>query len=266
MRRLLIALLALVSCSACLRATTTITVRQDGSGTIDQEIGMSPQARAMLGSMGAAAQGGSAQGGAMPGGAPPQIFGEAQAQRMASAMSVRFVSGEPIKTAELEGYRAHYAFDDIRKVQLNADGAAAAGLSQGANSKPPFGFEFDRGAQSSLLTIHLPESGTLPRLPQLPGAAANNPQENAQALSLMTTMMRGLFVDITLAVDGRVIKTTAPYVTGSKITLLQMDLDKLLASEGALQKLQNLSDPAALKDMPGVRVVTSPSVVVQFGR
>src|SRR6476620_5981850 len=35
-------------CSACLRATTTITVRQDGSGIIDQEVGANPQAMAML--------------------------------------------------------------------------------------------------------------------------------------------------------------------------------------------------------------------------
>ena len=46
-------------------------------------------------------------------------------------MGVTFVSGEPIKTGELEGYRARYRFDDISKVTVKMD--------QGANSLAPGG-------------------------------------------------------------------------------------------------------------------------------
>ena len=44
MRRLGLTLLAVVVTSGCFRSTTTITVKQDGSGVIDQEIGASAQA------------------------------------------------------------------------------------------------------------------------------------------------------------------------------------------------------------------------------
>ena len=73
-------------------------------------------------------------------------------------------------------------------------------------------------------------------------------------------------VPASLTVDGRVIKTNAPYVSGSKITLLQFDFDKVNATEGALQKLQQITDPKLLKDIPGVRMVTDPVVTIEFGR
>ena len=85
----------------------------------------------------------------------------------------------------------------------------------------------------------------------MPGGGGS-PQENAQAMAMMMPMLRGLFVDVSLIVDGRVIKTNAPFVSGSQVTLLQFDFDKVSATEGALQKLQQITDPKLLKDIPGV--------------
>jgi hypothetical protein len=101
-------------------------------------------------------------------------------------------------------------------------------------------------------------------MPKVPGGGS--PEENAQMMAMVMPMLRGLFVDVTLAVDGRVIKTNAPFVSGSQITLLQFDLDKVTATEGALQKLQQATDPKALKDVPGVKMVTDPLITIEFGR
>ena len=49
------------------------------------------------------------------------------------------------------------------------------------------------------------------------------------------------------------------------MTLLQFDFDKVDATPGALQKLQEVNDPSMLKDIPGVRMVTTPVVTVEFG-
>src|SRR5512145_3060696 len=103
MKHLAAVVIVLLSSSACLRSTTTISVKADGSGTVLQETGVSPQTLAMLKGMG----------GAGPAGMPGQMFGEEQAKKAAAVMGVDFVSGEPFKTAELEGYRARYAFKDI---------------------------------------------------------------------------------------------------------------------------------------------------------
>jgi hypothetical protein len=255
-------------CSACLRATTTITVRQDGSGLIDQEVGASPQAMAMLKQFaGAAAE--QEKGAAAP--APQSIFGEAEAKKMADQMGVKFLSGEPIKTAELEGYRAHYGFDDVTKLKVKMNQNTTAGLTESkSTAEPPFSFQFEKRGASSLLTINMPEQkpGASTPLNQLGigGGGSQNAAQNEQALAMMKTMMKGLYVDVTLAVDGKVIKTNAPYVNGSRVTLVQMDFDKLLATEGALQKLQQANDPRTLKDVPGLKVVAEPKLMIEFGR
>jgi hypothetical protein len=263
-RQLAFVCLALL-CSACLRATTTITVRQDGSGLIDQEIGANPQAMEML--KGFASASADQKGETAP---PPQsLFGEAEAKKMADQMGVKFVSGEPIKTADLEGYRAHYSFDDVTKLQVKMNQNSTGGLAAG-KAEPPFSFQFEKHGSSSLLTINMPEQkpGATSPLNQLGmgGGATQNQAQNEQALAMMKMMMKGLYVDVTLAVDGRVIKTNAPYVNGSKVTLVQMDFDKLLATEGALQKLQQANDPRTLKDVPGLKVVAEPKLTIEFGR
>jgi len=267
-RQLALVCLALL-CSACLRATTTITVRQDGSGLIDQEVGASPQAMAMLKGFAGAAAADQQKAGATP--PPPSIFGEAEAKKMADQMGVKFVSGEPIKTADLEGYRAHYSFDDVTKLKVKMNQSATGGLAENkAAAEPPFSFQFEKHGASSLLTINMPEQKTGAESPLsklgMGGGGTQNQAQNEQAMAMMKTMMKGLFVDVTLAVDGKVFKTNAPYVNGSRVTLVQMDFDKLLASEGALQKLQQASDPRTLKDVPGLKIVSEPKLTIEFGR
>jgi hypothetical protein len=265
MRRLGAVLCLTLACSACLRSTTTITVRPDGSGLIDHEMGANPQTLAMLKGFAGA------QGDAKGANVSPEFFGSDQAKKMGEEMGVRFISGEPVKTADLEGYRAHYAFDDITKlkVKMNQETSAVPGATAEAASQPPFGFDFTKGSKSSVLTIRMPEpkAGKSP-LSQLtmPGASPGGVQDNPQALAMMKVMMKGLFVDVSLAVDGHLVKTNAPYVSGSKITLMQMDFDKILENEGALLKLQQATDPKMLKDIPGLKIVTDPKVTIEFGK
>jgi hypothetical protein len=260
MRRLVLAVLSIALCSGCFRATTTITVKQDGSGTIDQEIGASAGAMAMLRNF-------ASSNGSQKADADMKLFGPEQAQAAAQAMGVKFVSGEPFKTAEGEGYKAHYAFDDVSTIKFNVrQNATAAMTPEAEKSDPPFAFGFTKKDGSSVITIKMPEQSQTASniMPKVPGGGS--PEENAQMMAMVMPMLRGLFVDVTLAVDGRVIKTNAPFVSGSQITLLQFDLDKVTATEGALQKLQQATDPKALKDVPGVKMVTDPLITIEFGR
>jgi len=259
--------LALTS-TACLRSTTVVTIKPDGSGTIVQENGLSPQAMGMMKSM-AASQGAQTTG-------SPEIFGEAQARKTAESMGVRFVSGEPIKTGQLEGYRANFAFDDIRKLQMkmNEDPTGGAMGSTGSSSSTtPFGFAFEQNAASSLLTITLPQDklpgGPLGAMGGKMGgtdAAGADAAQTAQMLSMMKVMMQGLFVDVSLNVDGRIVKTNAPHVEGNRLTLLQLDFDKLLADEAAFQKLQSASDLKSLGGIAGLKVVTEPKLTIEFAK
>ena len=265
MQRLVIVLFVAATCTACLRSTTVISVKPDGSGTIVQETGLSPQALGMLKGM-AASEAASGNQGKIP----AEFFGEEQAKKAAATMGVQFVSGEPIKTAQLEGYRARFAFGDVRKLRMNMNQDPTAGLSGSAPSgDSPFGFDFEKRGESALLTITVPQSGLGKQgaVGAFPGVAGGtSPEQNQQALMMMKLMMQGLFVDVSLDVDGRIVKTNAPHVDGSRVTLIQLDFNKLLADEGALQKLQNASDLRTLGTVPGVKLLTSPTVTVEFAR
>ncbi len=262
MRRLTLAVaavLAVVISSGCFRVTTRITVKPDGSGVIDQDVGASAQALALLRNFG---------GGRGDTKADVQMFGPEQAQAAAAAMGVRFVSGEPVKTAEMEGYRAHYAFDDITAIKFNMKQGTPSqpGVTAPQSSEPPLAFGFAKGPSSSTLTIRVPQQARqAPLLPQMPGGGGS-PEQNAQALSMIMPMLHGLYVDVTLAVDGRVIKSTAPGMHGPDLTLVQFDFDKVAASEGGLQKLQQITDPKELKGIPGVTLLSEPVVTIEFAR
>jgi hypothetical protein len=242
---------------------TTITVKQNGSGTMDQEIGASPQAMALLRNF---TSSGDSQDKKTS--AEMHLFGPEEAKTAAAAMGVQFVSGEPVKTAEVEGYRAHFAFDDITKVKFSMNKTPPSPGSSTADTpqEPPLAFAFDKKGGSSVLSITLPEpkseAGLLPKMP----GGGGSPQDNAMAMSMLLPMLRGLYVDVSLVVDGKIIKTNAPYVTGSQVTLVQFDFDKVSATEGALQKLQQITDPKLLKDIPGIRMPVDQVVTIEFGR
>ena len=103
---------------------------------------------------------------------------------------------------------------------------------------------------------------------QFPGAGDTDADKAkaAQALTMMKMMMRGLYVDVALNVNGRILKSNAPYVDGSRVTLMQIDFDKLLADEAALMKLQGAKDLKSLAAVPGLKVVTEPTVTIDFSR
>jgi hypothetical protein len=258
----LVFLVALGS-AGCLRSTTVIDLKSDGSGTIVQETAVSAQALGMLQGLAGANQAGDK---------PAQLFGEEQARKAAATMGVTFVSGESIKTGELEGYRARYAFDNIEKVTVKMD-QATDDLAPGSNTrKPPFGFTFTRGATASVLNIRMPEQapgegpGGLPFPGAGPGGTDADKAQAAQAMAMMKMMMKGLFVDVALNVNGRILKSNAPYVDGSRVTLMQIDFDKLLTDEAALLKLQSAKNLKSLAAVPGLKVVAEPNVTIEFSR
>ena len=159
LRRCSLALAIALGSVGCLRSTTTIDLKSDGSGTIVQETAVSAQALGMIQGLAGANQTGEK---------PPPLFGEEQARKAAATMGVTFVSGETIKTGELEGYRARYAFEDISKVSVKMD--QTDNLAPGSDTKkPPFAFMFKRGAAASVLTIQMPDQ--TPGAPSCPSLA-----------------------------------------------------------------------------------------------
>lgn len=261
MKRTLLVLALMLTCSGCIHMSTLITLKPDGSGTMDQEIGMNPQALSMLAAFGSNGRGMQQQPGRLD-----DIFNEQKAREQADKMGVKFVSGTPIDTPSLKGYRARFAFDDIKALKVRMQDARAM-RGDGNSRQDPFDFEFARGASSSTLTIHIPQDLQRPPLAQLGGGNNQMSQEQAQAMvTMMRPMFAGMFVDVSLAIDGRIVRTNAPFVDGNHITLVQVDMDKVINDDAAWMKLQKATTPADMSNILGVKVSTQPTLTIEFGK
>jgi hypothetical protein len=62
------------------------------------------------------------------------------------------------------------------------------------------------------------------------------------------------------------VRTNAPFVDGNRITLVQLDMDKVINDETAWTKLQNATTPADMRNILGVKVSTQPTLTIEFGK
>src|SRR3977135_3760844 len=107
--RLGVVLAAAVLCSGCFQFSTVLTLKADGSGTIDQRLLFTQAAVAQLRQF--AALGGRGANSGQPFEAAPEQQGRDAAARLGPG--VTYVSSTPINTPEGVGRDITYAFTDI---------------------------------------------------------------------------------------------------------------------------------------------------------
>ena len=265
--RLLAVLVATLGLTACLDSTTIVKLKPDGSGTVEQTTLVN---MAALKSM-------------MPGAekqATGGLVNKADLERTAQRMGkgVRLLSAEPVKAENgFEGSKAIFEFDDINQIQVS-QGPSMGGSSDGkVSSEPtvndPVKFSFTRGTGGSTLAINFVDR---PGGPKPTGNTTTpGPPEmdftNPMMMNMLKTMFQGFKVNVGLDVLGTITKTNAEYVSGSRITLLEMDMNTLLADEAALKELTGKLRPDAsfgevkplLKNIKGIKI-DGPSITVQF--
>jgi hypothetical protein len=265
--RLLVVLLAAVGLTACLDSTTLVKLKPDGSGTVEQTTLMNTAA--LKGLMGGA-------NGQMSG----PMMNKADLERTAKSMGegVRLVSSEPIKTdGGFEGVKAIFAFDDINKIQVSQSPSMGGGTGATRSSEPtaedPVRFKLTRGGSTSTLTINFvdrPGAGKTDNVPN-PSPSEMPDLSNPMIMNMMKTMFQGFKINIGLEVVGSIVKTNAEYVSGQRLTLLELDVAAILADEAKFKALQGKLGPDAslsevkpyLKDIKGIKV-DGPSITVEF--
>jgi len=266
--RVLLAVVTSVALTGCINSTTLIKLKADGSGTVEQTTLMNVAALK-----------------AMAPGAEKEMSGngvnKADLERTAARMGkgVRLVSAEPAKGAGgFEGSKAIFAFDDINQIQVNTgpsmSGSTSGRVSAEPTSDDPVRFTFTRAGGTSTLAIALvdkPAAGATASTP-----AGGKPEgmpdlTNPMMMGMIKSMFAGFKINIDLEVDGSIVKTNAEYVNGSRLTLLEMDMDALLADEAKLKTLQDKLGPDVslsalkphLKDIKGIKI-DGPTINVQF--
>jgi hypothetical protein len=264
MRSFLLALLtaAALASSGCFRMTTIVKVNGDGSGTISHEMLLTKAMLAQIQQF-AALAGGRGQ--------KLDLISEDQARAMASSLGpgVTYVTSTPIDTADGQGRATTYAFTDISQLHISQQPEAPAGLTVNAQGLPS-----ETGAITCSLThepngnavlhIHLPE-------PNLPGATADvssGPTPMSQQLAMVRSLLAGARVLIGVEPAGALVRTSSPYADGGRVTLVDVNLDELLANEALMARLQAAKSAddlrAALKDAPNLKVTLDREVTIEF--
>lgn len=257
-------LLATVSLTACLDSTTIVKLKPDGSGTVEQTTLVNTAAlKGMTGGAGKPAAG-------------PEI-NRADLERTAARMGkgVRLLSAEKATgAAGFEGTKAIFAFDDINEIQISQDPNLSGGtgrLSSEPTADDPVKFKLTRGATSSTLSINFIDKPAGTREVNPAGKGDVPDLTNPMVMNMLKTMFQGFKINIALEVMGSIVKTNAEYVSGSRITLLEMDMASLLADEAKLKALQSKIGPDVsltdvkplLKDIKGIKI-DGPSITVEF--
>src|SRR5207237_1252516 len=111
------------------------------------------------------------------------------------------------------------------------------------------------------------------------GRATLDPLSEDQARQLATSlgagvtyvssaMLAGAHLLLAMEPQGRLVRTSSPYVDGQRVTLLEVDLDRVLGDEAFLDRLRaakTLDEVRAVtKDAPGLKINLDPEITVEF--
>lgn len=252
---------AALACSACFDSTTVLRVNGDGSGTLQQRTVIRKAALAQLRSF-------SALGG---GRATLDPLSEDQARALAASLGegVTLASTTAINTEEGEGRESIYAFADVSKLHVSEQPPAASGVSVRtpglSTDAPDITLGLTREANGdAVLHILVPP----PAIFSGPdGGGGINPVVIAQ-LQAVKGMLAGAHVLLAAEPQGQLVKTSSPYVDGSRVTLVEIDLDKVLADDTFLARLQAAKTPeevrAVVKEAPGLKINLDPDITIEF--
>jgi hypothetical protein len=249
--------------AGCLNSATVITVKRDGSGTLEQTLLVNKQAfKGIMGGIGAGPVTQSAG-----------VLNETEFKRAAERMGVRPVSLTPVKDGSFEGARALYAFDDVSTIRVDQEPPMAAS-STDAPAKPaatssPIRFAFAKQGPTSLLTLIFDEKAASDAGAKVPPAAAE-PIDPAM-LQMIKSVFQGLKIAIDLELDGTIVKTNADYVTGSRVALVEIDMAAVFEDDDTLKVLQSRIRPGVtiaelkpfLKNVKGVKI-NHPTVTIEY--
>ncbi len=274
--------------SGCIDDTISVTVRPDGSGTIEETILMGNEFIEMMQEMG---KGLGEEGKDKAGQAPARddaknhdavVTGMMEKAKMSAkdfGEGVRLVSVKPARSDSASGYTAVYAFEDIGKVTLNQNPGSKTPLGDKDKDKDAGGkdtpgkdrirFVLTKGSPARL-AVHMPPPKPADKDEKEKTAPKEPAKDDPNAIEMMKAIFKGMRVSIVLTVDGDIVKTNATHRSGRKITLIEMDFGRLISHAELLKKIdrekpQSLEEmKTALKSIEGIKLEFEDPVVIDF--
>lgn len=253
--------------SGCIDVHYKMTLKSDGSGTIEETVYMNASMVQMIkGFMAMGNQDGDQE--------EFSLLDEVELRNEAIEMGegVEYVSGEKLEDNGREGYRALYAFTDINNIKMDqdvSDKAPSMGEEGEEITEDDITFTFTKGNPATLI-INMPEDKEEESPTEQEETEEFETDENEEWAEQAKEMMKDFKVLIQLEIDGEIIETNATYVDGSTVTLVEMSLDQLADDPELFNKLKSLDDATfdetrdVLEELPGIKFETNEQVKVVF--
>ena len=270
MKRILLATASVVIATilpGCLQSETTIHLNKDGSGTLVEQTTLGAQMLAMMEQM-------SALGGADAKAKDPvaEMFSPEKAKARAATLGegVTFEKSEPVAVGGNKGARTTFKFADINKLKI-APGEGMKDISPMGAEAPatakaePVAFKFADGT----LTIGMP-TPEKPEADKEPKPDAPSPEENPQMEAMMKQMLGDMKMSFKIVIEPGIAESDATNQDGNTITLMDMEMAKLLEKPETMKKLKaaDQQNPEAtmelLKGLDGVKMETKKQVTVKL--
>jgi hypothetical protein len=177
---------------------------------------------------------------------------------------VTYVTSTPVRSAIGQGRDATYAFTDVSQLRISTQPAAPAGISlraQGLSTDGQtitFSIVHEPGG-NAVLHINVPEPNFLDAL-GTPSAAGQ--------IGMIKTLLAGAKVLLAVEPAGPVVRTSSPWVEGQRVTLLEIDLDRLLGDETLVPRIQAAKTPeeakAIVKSAAGLKINLDRDITIEF--
>lgn len=295
LRAALLVVAATVLC-ACVEYEQVVTVRSDGTGTIRETTFIKGPMAAMMRSMNAQEESAESTEGSLEMAAGADEEQKARDRAAAFGEGVNFVSWEKISDDDREGGIAVYDFDDVTALRLDTSPPDMEeseplepdeeAVEEEADSED-IRFRFDRqgGRRVLVALFDFEEPEPEPAMPE--EAVAESPgeeegEEMAEAVEdmaegmaegmaeMMKPMLKGMRMRTVVEIEGEVLESDVP-VEGSRVVLMDLDFDAIMANEEGMKKLTLLDDEAsmdevreALSGLPGVVFPATDEVRIVF--
>lgn len=243
--------------SSCLQTELTVNLNKDGSGTIVEQTILGAQMLEMMGQF------------QQPGQPDPikEMFSEEKAKAKIGKMGegVEFVKVEMINEGGKKGGRVHYKFADINKVNLNPAGGLEA-MNEGgeAEVKPEDLVKF-KYADGKLTLLSPPAD-----FEEMNMAGGGEEAENPEMKAMAKQMMADMRITMKVTCPGGIEKTNASYVDGNTVTVMDVQMGKILDQEAAMKKIAETAKTdkeaakAEFKKLDGIKVETTEEVTVSL--
>jgi len=251
----------------CIQDQKILKLNRDGSGTLVEEIYMSPQLTGMMEQMTAGmaqamGQAGAADKAKAKAALDPLAMFKTDIEKRAAELGpgVKLVSSQA-KTNDKgwKGYIVTFSFADINKLNLTMGGkneGGGGGMESGKKKKEePMLLEFRKSPQPAIMFRQKATAKAAPKATES-GAAEAMPGAEAMPAAMLAPMLQGMRINFIVEVDGKITRTNSHYKQGdNRIVLMDMQMDKVLASpEGAKLIGGGQDDPALLNKIRDLKI------------